>query len=65
MWLNLALLWLWSRPAAMAPIRPLAWELPYTAGAAIKKIYIYINYGLERSWILVSVEVLGPISHGH
>ena len=29
-----ALLWLWSRLAATAPIRPLAWEPPYTAGAA-------------------------------
>ena len=26
------LLWLWRRPAAAAPIRPLAWELPYAAG---------------------------------
>ena len=23
------LLWLWSRPAAAAPIQPVAWELPY------------------------------------
>ena len=30
-------LWLWSRPAAEAPIGPLAWELPYAAGAAIKR----------------------------
>ena len=27
---DLALLWLWGRPAAAAPIQPLAWELPYT-----------------------------------
>ena len=32
-----ALLWLWCRPAAAAPIRPLAWEPPYTAGAALEK----------------------------
>ena len=31
------LLWLWRRPAAKALIRPLAWEPPYTAGAALKK----------------------------
>ena len=40
-----ALLWLWCRPAATAPIRPLAWEPPYAASAALKskkKIYIYI-----------------------
>ena len=37
---NLALLpWvlrLWCRPAAAAPIRPLAWGLLYVAGAALK-----------------------------
>ena len=32
-----ALLWLWHRPAAVAPIEPLAWEPPYATGAAIKK----------------------------
>ena len=32
-----ALLWLWCRPTAGAPIRPIAWELPYAAGAALKK----------------------------
>ena len=29
-----ALLWLWRRLAATAPIRPLAWEPPYATGAA-------------------------------
>ena len=28
------LLWLWHRPVATAPIRPLAWEPPYAVGAA-------------------------------
>ena len=28
---------LWCRLAAVAPIQPLAWELPYTVGAALKK----------------------------
>ena len=28
---------LWFRPAAAAQIRPLAWELPYAAGVALKK----------------------------
>ena len=32
-----ALLWLWCRPAAAAPIRPLAWELPCAAGEALKE----------------------------
>ena len=30
-------MWLWSRPAAAAPICPLAWELPYATGVALKK----------------------------
>ena len=29
-------LWLWCRTAAVAPIRPLAWELPYAVGPALK-----------------------------
>ena len=31
------LLWLWGRPAAVAPILPLAWEPPYPTGVALKK----------------------------
>ena len=31
------LLWLWHRPTATAPIRPLAGEPPYAAGAALEK----------------------------
>ena len=34
---DLALLWLWRRPAATAPIQSLAQERPYSAGAAIKR----------------------------
>ena len=34
---DLALLWLWCRPAAIAPIGPLAWEPPYAAGVALKR----------------------------
>ena len=34
---DLALLWLWCRPAATAPIRPLAREPPYTMSAALEK----------------------------
>jgi len=41
---DLALLWLWCRPVATAPIGPLAWEPPYAVGAALKsKIKKYIN----------------------
>ena len=34
---DLALLWLWCRLAAVAPIRPLAWEPPYALGVALTK----------------------------
>ena len=32
-----ALLWLCCRQAAVTPIQPLAWELPYVAGVAPKR----------------------------
>ena len=35
--LDAALLWLWCRPAAVAPIQPLAWELPYVTCMAVKR----------------------------
>ena len=28
---------LWYRPAAIAPVRPLAWEPPYAASAALER----------------------------
>ena len=56
--LDPALLWLWHRPVATAPIGPLAWEPPYAAGAAQeiakrqkKKKNHYYTYGLsQRQW---------------
>ena len=33
---DLVVLWLWCRPAAIAPTYPLTGELPYAAGAAVK-----------------------------
>ena len=45
---------LWHRPAATAPIQPLAWELPYAMGAALKSkkkkksaFYRWGNWGPE------------------
>ena len=35
--LDLALLWLWCRPAATSLIGSLAWEPPYAEGVALKK----------------------------
>ena len=34
---NPTLLWLWYRPAAMAPIWPLAWEFPYDVNVVLKR----------------------------
>ena len=34
---DLALLWLWWRPAAVAPIGSITWEPPYATGVALKK----------------------------
>ena len=34
---DLELLWLWRRPAAVAPIGPLAWELPYAVDMALQR----------------------------
>ena len=35
--LDLMLLWLWCRPAAIVPVRPLAWELACVVGTALKR----------------------------
>ena len=35
--LDSVLLWLWRRPVATAPTRPVAWEPPYAAGTAQKR----------------------------
>ena len=34
---DLALLWLWCKPAATAPVHPLAWEPLYAMGEALKR----------------------------
>ena len=34
---DLTLLWLWYRPVATALIQPVAWELPHTTSAALKR----------------------------
>ena len=33
---NPALLWLWHRLSAVAPVQPLAWGFPYATGKALK-----------------------------
>ena len=62
------LLCLWCRPAATAPIRPLAWEPPYAVGAAQEiakkrkkkrnKIYL-IEHCL---WLTGNVEIVKCIT---
>ena len=42
------LLWLWHRPAAVAPIRSLTWERPYVMGVALKKKKQKKNYVLTN-----------------
>ena len=39
-----ALLWLWYRLAAIALITPLAWQLPYAAGVALKKLKTVVSF---------------------
>ena len=50
-----ALLWLWCRPVAAAPIRPLAWEPPHASGAALKRQTKEKNISFEYSHILFVV----------
>ena len=33
---DLVLLWLWRKPAPIAPVQPLAWEPPCAADAALR-----------------------------
>ena len=63
--LDLALLWLWSRPAATAPISPLAWEPPYAAGAALEKTKRLRKkkFRNKRVWVFVCF-LATPMAHG-
>ena len=56
---DLVLLWLWFRPAAAAWIHPLAWELPYVRGVAIKKQKKNINLIHERTSLKISTYEFG------
>ena len=47
---NPAMLWLWYRPTATAPICSLAWESPYAASTALKS-KIIITIMKERDFI--------------
>ena len=59
--LDHALLWLWYRPAAIAPIRPLAWDTPYAAGVALEKAK-----KKKKSWVRLVFSVPNKLaSTGH
>ena len=56
---DLALLWLWLRLAATAPIPPLAWEPPYAVGAALeskkkKKKFLITFKIIALNWVKIS-----------
>ena len=44
------LLRLWSRPAATASIRSLAWEPPYASGVALEKTKKKKNKNKTKAW---------------
>ena len=48
---------LWCRPAAVAPIRPLAWEPPYAVGVALKN---KIKSLAPVPNILIDANIYGP-----
>ena len=57
---DLALLWLWRRSAATAPIGPLAWEPPYAAGVALEKDKQTIKKSPQAANAGEGVEKRGP-----
>ena len=48
------LLWLWGRPAATAPISPLAWEPPYAVGSVLKRQKKKFQKNFEKSFKKIS-----------
>jgi len=66
---DLALLWLWCRLAATAPIRPLTWEPPYATCLALKRgkkkiISLYGKYK-ESHWEDTICFISHSIMHIH
>ena len=60
----MALLWLRCRLAAVALIRPLAWELPYAVGEALKKKYsnnkkLMTGVPTVAQWLRIQSQWLG------
>ena len=62
---DLALLWLWPRQVATALIRPLAWEPPYAAGAALKRQNRNKEKELQKPCFFFSLFFrAAPMAHG-
>ena len=69
--LDLVVLWLWCRLAAVAPTGLLAWEPPYAAGAALKRtkdppkkiVYIttYCFFSAQLSFLLCFADYISKI----
>ena len=61
---GLALLWLWRRPAATAPIRPLALEPPYATGVALEMVKTHTHTHTKKSqkYLSLFLNVGGKIS---
>ena len=71
MWLGSGVAWLWCRPAATAPIRPLAREPPYAPPMVLKRQTIIIIIvspfltrphlsGLKEACVVITLPVLPP-----
>ena len=58
-----ALLWLWCRMVATAPFGPLAWELPYAAGAALKR-QKGKKQKIKCSWYSIENPEIDPYTYG-
>ena len=55
------MLWLWLWPAAVAPIRPLAWEPPHATGVALKIQIIIIITPYVAEWIDLGIIILSEV----
>ena len=60
-----ALLWLWSRPEATAPIQPLAWEAPYAAGDPKKRqrIESFVDVGKNAVDFILALFLMNIFGH--
>ena len=59
---DLALLWLWHRLAAVAPLGPIAWEPPYAESMALKKKNLFESFLSVLLGIYPEIEWLDPWS---